>query len=107
MIERNPTGDPEIKVLRPLEEVQKELRELADQYWDTKPASLKSVIDDFNLLLYEISGGRLGKASIGTRLAETFEEATDITITEARMAIIELREKYEKKDPKEFPDSSL
>ena len=84
---------PEIKVFRPIEEVRKELREIAKKYWEAEPGSLKSIVDDFSSSLHFVSKGRFGKASLSSRLASTFEEAMDITIAEAAIALATLQEK--------------
>jgi len=84
---------PEIKVFRPKEEVNKELREIAKKYWETKPGSLKSISDDLSSSLHFVSRGRFGKPSLSSRLASTFVEAMDITIAEARIALADLQEK--------------
>lgn len=97
MIERSPSK-AEIKVLRPKEVVQQELKDIARQYWKTKPGSFKSIVDDLRSSLHEISGGRFGEPSLSSRMASTFEEATDVIIAEANIEMTRLRDKYESKN---------
>ena len=96
MLERGSRGKPDIKVLRPKAVVDRELKELAKQYWEAKPGSIKGLVDDLGALLHEVSGGRFGKPSTFSRMTSTFEEANDIFIAEASLALTELRDKYEK-----------